>query len=118
MSFKVINGKEVELLDELVIPNKRKVLPKLRQNLSNSNSNNNILFADNSGNIHIKIEEIEDVESDKKNIYVRTRQIKRKILDAFGPGMHDEDRYGQEISSDFFKTNIGHGVYLNSKNYN
>ena len=37
---------------------------------------------------------------------------KRKLVDAFGEKIYnDENRYGQEIMHDFFKTNIGHGSY-------
>lgn len=32
---------------------------------------------------------------------------KRKLEDAFGQGMHDSARYGQEVPPDFFKTNSG-----------
>lgn len=34
---------------------------------------------------------------------------KRKYQDAFDA--HDDERYGQPIESDFFTSNIGHGVY-------
>jgi hypothetical protein len=38
---------------------------------------------------------------------------KRKLSDAFGEEIYnDQHRYGQNIPADFFKTNIGHGVYL------
>jgi hypothetical protein len=36
---------------------------------------------------------------------------KRKLEEAFGQGMHDCARYGQEIPPDFFKTNRGHNAY-------
>jgi hypothetical protein len=37
---------------------------------------------------------------------------KRKLMDAFGEKIYnDQDRYGQEISNEFFKNNTGHGVY-------
>ena len=36
---------------------------------------------------------------------------KRKLVEAFGLEIYnDKDRYGQDITSDFFVTNIGHGV--------
>jgi len=36
---------------------------------------------------------------------------KRKLDEAFGQQIYnDADRYGQEIISGFFKTNIGHSV--------
>jgi hypothetical protein len=133
MSFRVINGREIELLDE----------PDFFGEASNSSKGssgpdftavaldpwfepkpvspkrNNVLFADNSGNIHIKIEERENI---KRKPVIKRKIIKgnlssilgkRKIQDAFGSGMHDEERYGREIPPDFFKTNIGHGVYPN-----
>lgn len=37
---------------------------------------------------------------------------KRKLADAFGEEIcNDKIRYGQDIPDDFFKTNVGHGVY-------
>lgn len=36
---------------------------------------------------------------------------KRKFGDSFNQSSYDDERYGQEISSDFFKTNMGHNVY-------
>lgn len=37
---------------------------------------------------------------------------KRKIAVPFGPEIYnDKERYGQDITDDFFKTNIGHNVY-------
>ena len=36
---------------------------------------------------------------------------KRKAESAFGQGMNDKERYGQEIPPDFFETNIGHNVF-------
>ena len=36
---------------------------------------------------------------------------KRKLADSFGLQIYnDKDRYGQDIPTDFFQTNIGHGV--------
>ena len=35
---------------------------------------------------------------------------KRKAESAFGQGMNDKERYGQEIPPDFFKTNVGHNA--------
>jgi hypothetical protein len=111
MSFRVINGRQIEVLDEPDFFEPKPVSPK----------RNNVLFADNSGNIHIKIEEREPI---KKRPVIKRKIItenlssilgKRKIQDAFGPGIHDKERYGREIPPDFFKTNIGHGVYSNPK---
>jgi hypothetical protein len=39
-------------------------------------------------------------------------QKKRKLADAFGAQMHDNERYGQEIPSDYFTKGIGHNVYF------
>lgn len=37
---------------------------------------------------------------------------KRKLADAFGGEIYnDKNRYGQDIPTDFFKINIGHGVF-------
>lgn len=79
--------------------------------------NSNILFADNTGNIHMTFEE----QPIKKPIKIKRRNLslndtpsvlgKRKLVDAFGFEIYyDIERYGQEIPSDFFKINIGHGV--------
>jgi hypothetical protein len=98
MSFRIINGRQIEVLDEPDFFEPKPVSPK----------RNNILFADNSGNIHIKIEE-------KTNNDIPSILGKRKLQDAFGVGTHDKERYGQEIQPDFFVNNVGHGVYPNPK---
>jgi hypothetical protein len=37
---------------------------------------------------------------------------KRKLVEALGDKIYnDHFRYGQEIPADFFKNNVGHGVY-------
>ena len=37
---------------------------------------------------------------------------KRNLEDSFGSEIYnDKERYGQDIPADFFKTNIGHGLY-------
>lgn len=41
---------------------------------------------------------------------------KRKYAESFDPSTFDDDRYAQHISTDFFDTNIGHGVFPISKN--
>ena len=41
---------------------------------------------------------------------------KRKYTESFDPSTFDDDRYAQHISTNFFDTNIGHGVYPISKN--
>ena len=76
-----------------------------------------VLFADNSGNIHITFQE----NTHKKPI-IRRRPGpiiepvsilgKRKLVQAFGEEIYnDRDRYGQDIPADFFDTNVGHGVF-------
>ncbi len=42
---------------------------------------------------------------------------KRTIEEAFGCGMNDRARYGQEIPPDFFKNNHGHTVYPSREYY-
>jgi hypothetical protein len=39
---------------------------------------------------------------------------KRKLETAFGYGMNDTERYGQEIAADFFKYNRGHNAFPSS----
>jgi hypothetical protein len=39
---------------------------------------------------------------------------KRKLEVAFGCGMNDRERYGQEISPEFFTLNQGHNVFPSS----
>jgi len=61
--------------------------------------------------------------SEKKTLIIRKRASneiiidivpilgKRKLSEAFGLEIYnDTERYGQEIPSDFFVTNVGHGV--------
>lgn len=41
---------------------------------------------------------------------------KRKLCDSFSSQIYnDKDRYGQDIPTDFFNTNIGHNVYDRSQ---
>jgi hypothetical protein len=35
---------------------------------------------------------------------------KRTYEDSFGDRAYEVERYGQEITTDFFKTKVGHGV--------
>jgi hypothetical protein len=43
-------------------------------------------------------------------------QGKRKFQDSFETATFDDDRYGQHISSDFFKENIASGyIFYNAK---
>lgn len=73
-------------------------------NLVNKMNNNDTkLFADNQGNIHITFREKPEINSVLG---------KRKIVDAFGLEIYnDKDRYGQDISNDFFNNHIGHNSY-------
>jgi len=36
---------------------------------------------------------------------------KRTYEDSFGSREYDIERYGQEITANYFATNVGHGVY-------
>lgn len=65
-------------------------------------------------NIHINFEDIKCKLERKKPILKRKTKTtvpivsilgKRTIQEAFGQGMNDCERYGQEIPPDFFKTN-------------
>ena len=117
MSFRIINGRQIELLDETDFFTPR-FDPWFRPKPVITKCNN-ILFADNSGNIHIQRSFEKKTKPVIKRKFITTGLTsvlgKRKIADAFGPGIHDKERYGQEIDTDFFKTNIGHGVYQNPK---
>jgi len=116
MSF---TGKEVELLE----PEKEEFYTDFFQpNPVSPKRKSNILFSDNIGNIHITNKTL------KKPISLRRKQLafrlgtidkdvtilgNRKLLEAFGEEIYnDKERYGQNIPSDFFKTNIGHGVSI------
>jgi hypothetical protein len=66
----------------------------------------NILFADNNGIIYISF------KKKKSESCIPSRLGKRKLVDAFGKDIYnDKDRYSQDIPDDFFKCNMGHGVY-------
>jgi hypothetical protein len=78
-----------------------------------------------SENIRIKFEDCEPI---RRKYVLRRRPDyelpigsvlgKRKMEDAFGLGMNDEERYGQKIPSDFFNTNIGHNVFIKNDHVN
>ena len=93
MSFVIINGRELEVLDtnypDFFEP--KPVSPKNKKN---------ILFAQANGTIYFPEEEI-----------LPSVLGKRKFVDTFGDNYGDEQRYGQLIGTDFFKNNVGHGVY-------
>lgn len=108
MSFTIIDGRQVENLEEPDFFEPKPVSPKYKKNT---------LFADNAGNIRFEIQE----DSRKRPVIRRRRENvnfdeevnvlgKRKFTEAFGFKYGDEERYGQQIGSDFFATNIGHGV--------
>ena len=77
----------------------------------------NILFSDNNGNIHMTFQEkTHNKTIIKRRLGTIVEQVsilgKRKLAEAFGEEVYnDKERYGQDIHTDFFKTNIGHGVY-------
>ena len=70
-----------------------------------------VLFADNTGNIRLSIQDIYKPIIKRrfgynKDIYLPSILGKRKLVDAFGLEIYnDKERYGQEIPPDFFKTN-------------
>lgn len=65
----------------------------------------NILFADNNGTIYISFEK-------KRKLDIPSCLGKRKLVNAFGLSIYnDKERYSKDIPDDFFKTNMGHGVY-------
>lgn len=103
MSFIVINGKQMKLLDTSY-PDFFEPKPMSPKNKKN------ILFAQANGTIHFHILEAEE--------NVMTSVLgKRKFVDAFGDDYGDEERYGQSIGTEFFKTNIGHGVFQKVEEY-
>jgi len=68
-----------------------------------------------SENISIKFEDLQPIRRKpvlrrRPGYYFQIVNLlgKRKLEVAFGPGMNDKERYGQEILPDFFKTNVGH----------
>ncbi len=71
-----------------------------------------------TNNIRIKFEDIKPIRRKpilrrRLGYYFPIVSIlgKRKVEIAFGHGMNDKERYGQEISPDFFKFNRGHNVF-------
>lgn len=64
-----------------------------------------ILFVDSDGIIYSSISRKVCYDGDGSLLG------KRKLRDAFGDEIYnDNDRYGQDITPDFFETNVGHGV--------
>ena len=52
---------------------------------------------------------VEDLAS-KHELLTDNKTKKRTYEETFGPRAYDQERYGQEIDANFFKTNAGHGV--------
>lgn len=123
MSYEIINGREIEILDdyypEFFEP--KPISPKTKGGAAYRKSKQP-MFVDTSGNIHITIEEIRKPKIKRRpssinsNIELMSFTGKRKIDDAFGPGPHDEERYGQVIKHDFFKDHVGHDVVQEKEN--
>ena len=74
-------------------------------------------------NIPIKFEDIESNSERIKPVIKRRTRFqehnvsilgKRKLEAAFGRGMNDKERYGQEIPPEFFKLNRGHNAFPSS----
>ena len=111
MSSIIINGREIELLEpdypDFFEP--KPLSPKTKSN---------ILFADINGNIHIHFQEIHRKPLLKRRSNIIIGNIpsilgKRKLVDAFDQEIYkDKERYGQDISHDFFKDHVGHDVVL------
>ena len=110
MSFNIVNGRQIEILDDYPgFFEPKPVSPKRKSTQP--------LFVDLSGNIHIQIHEHIRKPIIKRrfgyplqNYKMQSILGKRKLEDAFGSGVNDSERYGQEISNDFFEKNVGHGV--------
>jgi hypothetical protein len=71
-------------------------------------------------NIHIKFEDLKPKLERRKPVIKKRIELqeqfvsllgKRNLEQAFGSGMKDKERYGQEIPPDFFKFNRGHNVF-------
>jgi hypothetical protein len=74
-----------------------------------------------SENIRIKFEDLEPIRRKpvlrrRPGYYFPIVSVlgKRKLEVAFGRGMNDKERYGQEIPPDFFKINQGHNAFSSS----
>ena len=85
MSFKIVNGKQIENLDVSYNENENKNRirrPIIRRKYCKDDLNNIPSLLD-----------------------------KRKLVESFGLEIYNErDRYGQDIPLDFFEKNIGHNV--------
>ena len=76
---------------------------------SNYLRNTNTTITSNNSNIKIYIKK-RLVDDDSINLC--SILGKRKLVDAFGLEIYNEkERYGQDIPTDFFTLNSGHGIY-------
>ena len=110
-------GRKVELLE----PEKEELYPDFfkpkpvspKHKGTGISRKSNTLFADNSGNIHIRRKPVIKIRPEM--LFYEPVNIlgKQKLADAFGEEIYnDQDRYGQDIPADFFNTNVGHGVTI------
>ena len=107
MSYQIINGKEIEIIDDYCYSDEPSLISSPKK----------LLFVDTHGNVHIEISERYVPKIKRSPFIIINNSIelisitgKRTIDDAFGSGPHDEERYGQTIEENFFEKNEGHGV--------
>lgn len=100
MSFKVVNGKNIEILDESFSEDEL------------SPVTNELNYGFNPGFFEPKPISPNGKQSYSKFVFGKRNSIlgKRKAEEAFGEGINDEDRYGQTINDDYFNNLHGHGV--------
>jgi hypothetical protein len=72
-----------------------------------------------SNNIHRKLERRTPILKRRQEFAepIGSALGKRTMEEAFGQGTNDKERYGQEISPNFFRTNVGHNVRPSSEYY-
>ena len=58
----------------------------------------------------IRFREFVEGLATKHELLVDNKSKKRTYEETFGPRVYDQERYGQEIDADFFRSNIGHGA--------
>jgi hypothetical protein len=63
-------------------------------------------------NLKMSFQVINGIEVEVLEDYCNHFSHKRKLNEAFGPGNHDDERYGQTIKNDYFEKNIGHNVIV------
>jgi len=56
-----------------------------------------------------------DKDKDKDKEEEKEDNCKRKFENSFNSEIYEDGRYGQHISPDYFKQDIGHGVFQNVK---